>query len=172
MKNTVNLKILAEFLVRAKKETYAGNGSEVEPERPGFKELEYKEGIWTYRDSYTGYSCAPGQEVVRINGQDVPIWTMAYSGGMEPIHLGDWRITKDTFSFLKDMLSRVDISAPYRGPVGKTSGEDGWSYTNRVVGNIIRFNGREEIRKDSELIFSQEYIGGLVIPKNGLNVLD
>ena len=71
---------LAEFLVRAKIAAYAGDSAEVEAERPSFKELEYEEGPWYYRDSYTGYFCAPGQEIVRYEGS--PVWHMCYSGGM------------------------------------------------------------------------------------------
>src|SRR3989344_4745673 len=76
----INLEELAKFLVRAKKATYAGEGMEATPERPGFKELEFIEGDWIYRDSYVGFFRAPGQEVVRFRGE--PVWTMSYDGGM------------------------------------------------------------------------------------------
>ncbi|OGE14073.1 hypothetical protein A2111_01140 [Candidatus Daviesbacteria bacterium GWA1_38_6] len=40
------------FIDRAGKATYAGGGAESEqPERSGFKELEYAEGEWSYIDS-------------------------------------------------------------------------------------------------------------------------
>ena len=37
----INLKELAVFLVTAKTKTYAGDGNEIDPQRPGFRELEY-----------------------------------------------------------------------------------------------------------------------------------
>jgi len=97
----------AEFLVRAKKETYAGGGEEVSPQRPGFKELEYKEGDWYYRDSYSGFYQAPGQEVVYFQGK--PVWAMAYSGGMKKEFHGDEALAKKTFGFLQKCLSQVEV---------------------------------------------------------------
>ena len=49
------LKQLNRFLGKAMLETYAGDGVKVKSQRSGFKELEYKEGDWYYRDSYTGF---------------------------------------------------------------------------------------------------------------------
>jgi len=49
--------ILAElvaFILEAKKQAYAGDGKEITPERPGFKELGFRKGHWEYRDSYSG----------------------------------------------------------------------------------------------------------------------
>lgn len=51
----IGIKELAKFLVKAKKQTYAGEGKEIIPERPDFKELEYSEDNYNYRDSYTGF---------------------------------------------------------------------------------------------------------------------
>ena len=64
----IDINQLKQFLVKAKKATYANESAkEITPERPGFKELEYKEGIWSYRDSYSGFSLSlttscPGAE--------------------------------------------------------------------------------------------------------------
>ena len=80
------LKELAEFLVEAKKATYAGDGNEVKNiERDSAKELFYIKRGFEYRDSYFGFFSAPGQEVVRFKGK--PIWAMAYSGGMKKGYL-------------------------------------------------------------------------------------
>jgi len=75
----LNLKELAKFLVKAKMGTYAADGAEVSPQRPEFKELEFIEGDWEYRDSYAGFFFAPGQEVVRYKRK--PVWIMSYHGG-------------------------------------------------------------------------------------------
>lgn len=163
METQIDLKELAQFLVRAKKATYAGEGREVTPERPGFKELEYKEGIWSYRDSYSGFYMAPGQEVVRL--EDKPVWAMAYCGGMSEKLVGDFDMAKETFGFLKDMLKQVNNSAPFRGPVGITDGEKGLRYTNSFRGNITDFIGEEQIIAKHATIFAQNYMGGLIIGK-------
>jgi len=49
------LQELNRFLGKAAINTYAGGGQEVDPEEVGFKELEFKEGGWYYKDSYTGF---------------------------------------------------------------------------------------------------------------------
>ena len=45
----INNDKLAEFLVRAKVNAYAGDNAEVVPQRPGFNELEHKEGNLEYQ---------------------------------------------------------------------------------------------------------------------------
>ena len=103
MKNLIELK---QFLVKAKTCTYADEGKEVKPQRPGFKELEFLKGDWKYRDSYSGFFMAPGQEIVSFKGQ--PVWAMAYSGGMVKDHRKDKDFAKQTFTFLKKALLRVE----------------------------------------------------------------
>ena len=44
------------------------------------KELEFKEGDWYYKDSYTGFFQSWGREVVWYNKK--PFWTQIYGGGM------------------------------------------------------------------------------------------
>lgn len=153
---------LPAFLVKAKVATYAGDGAEVEPERPGFKELEYKEGPWTYRDSYTGFFCAPGQEIVRYDG--TPAWHMCYSGGMRKCFRDDEQFAKQTFTFLKGALERVSEDMPYRGPELHEDGD--WKYTNEVDGDIDEFNGTEIISYKDEEVFRQDYFGGIILHKN------
>lgn len=157
----VNLKELAKFLVKAKRQTYAGEGGEVTPERPGFKELEYSEGSYNYRDSYTGFFSAPGQEIVRLKG--VPIWSMAYSGGMKPEYHNNVEFAEKTFTFLINALLRVTEDIPFRGP--KNFKEGDFEYINKVEGDIASFRGQEKILFEGKEVFSQDYIGGLIVHK-------
>ena len=157
----INLKELARFLVKAKSQTYAGDGKEILPQRPGFKELEFVEGPWEYRDSYVGYFMAPGQEYVRFKSQ--PIWTMAYSGGMRPEYHKQRDFAKQTFTFLKQALSRVEVSRPFRGPENFHDRE--WKYLNTSEGDITDFKGTERILHKGKEVFKQNYIGGLIILK-------
>lgn len=156
----IDLKELADFLVRAKTMTYAAGGKEIVPQRPGFKELEFKEGGWEYRDSYTGFFSAPGQEVVRHNGK--PVWAMAYSGGMLPKH-HDLSFAKQTFTFLKECLSRVKANKPFRGPEHFKSGDFEYKTSNK--GDITDFMGTEQIYYKGKVVFRQYYIGGLIAGK-------
>ncbi|HLD49515.1 MAG TPA: DUF5680 domain-containing protein [archaeon] len=157
----INLEELARFLVKAKSRTYAGDGKEIPPQRPGFKELEYVEGNLEYRDSYAGFYFAPGQEIVRLQGR--PVWAMAYSGGMRPEYHGQRDFAKQTFTFLKQALSIVEESRPFRGPENFRDGE--WEYTDTSEGDITDFKGTEHILFQGKEVFRQHYIGGLILPK-------
>jgi hypothetical protein len=157
----INLKNLAEFLVKAKCRTYAGDGKEIAPQRPGFNELEFKDGDWEYRDSYSGLYFAPGQEVVRFKG--VPVWTMAYSGGMKPEYHGNRDFAEQVFSFLKQALLRVKESRPFRGPESFKDGE--FEYVDASEGDITDFRGTEIILFRGKEVFRQNYIGGAIVHK-------
>jgi hypothetical protein len=158
----VDLEALANFLVKAKFNTYAGGGQEeTNPQRPGFKELVFAEGLWEYRDSYVGYYTAPGQEVVRFGGD--PVWIMSYSGGMKPQYHGDLAFAKQTFEFLKKALLGVEASMPYRGPKSMRGGD--FKYLNEVKGNISDFVGKEKILHFNREVFVQNYCGGLAVKK-------
>jgi len=157
----VDLKGLAKFLVKAKKQTYAGEGKEITPERPGFKELEYSEDNYNYRDSYTGFFSAPGQEVVRFNG--IPIWSMSYSGGMKSEYHKDTSFAEKIFGFLKKVLLRVTEDIPFRGP--KNFKEGDFEYVNKVEGDVSNFRGHEVIFFKGREVFIQDYIGGLIVNK-------
>jgi len=150
---------LKTFLFNANAKGYAGSGKEVKPQRPGFNELEYKEGDWLFHDSYSGHYFAPGQEIVYFKNK--PIWAMAYSGGMQFIYHGNKKLTRDTFIFLKKALLAMDPKNPYRGPNMFTDG--GWKYTSTLSGTIKDFHGTEKIYFKNKLIFSQNFIGGTII---------
>lgn len=156
---------LAGFIVRAKKACYAGGGREVEPQVPGFKEFEYVEGDWNYRDSYFGYYFVPGgREIVKFKGQAV--WIMAYNGGMKPECRWNEDFARQTFSFLKKALSLVQASRPFKGPMKFADGD--WRYSDGSRGNISNFNGSEKIVHDNSEVFKQDYFGGIVVPKRDI----
>jgi len=163
MKPNIDLDQLADFLVEAKRLTYASDGREVAAERSGFKELEYTDDRFPdlhYRDSYAGFFQAPGQEVVRYQG--IPVWAMAYVGGMN-VGFRHEDFAKRTFSFLKKALKLVERSKPFRGPSKLSEGE--WVYGALNEGDVTDFFGAESIRYEGRVVFSQNYIGGLIIHK-------
>ncbi|MBI2105609.1 hypothetical protein HYT56_02095 [Candidatus Woesearchaeota archaeon] len=167
-----DLEQLARFLVDAKRTCYAGEGEE-EVMEDGSKKLRFDDGRLFYEDNYSGFYHAPGTEIVRWgNNKGQRIWQMSYSGGMETKFWGNRRTAKDTFAFLKKALSKVSIERPFRGPE-PTFKADGFLYVARTEGDITRFKGCEAIGPDEELhefsflnrLFTQDYIGGVVIPK-------
>ncbi len=131
------------------------------PERKGYKELEYENGDWRLRDSYTGYFRAPGMTTIYF--RDKPAWTMAYGGtGQLEGHEG---IVKPTFTFLKKALMQVSPQMPFRGP--EEFAEDEWKYTFRLIrGDITDFLGEENITRYGGKVFTQTVMGGIVIPKD------
>ena len=94
-----------------------------------------------------------------------------YAGGMEPKFWGGRKTAKDTFAFLKKALSKVSVEKPFRGPEPRFAA-NGLLYLARTEGDITRFKGTETIGPDAALnefsyfrLFTQDYIGGVVIPK-------
>jgi len=171
----INLGELRNFLVVAKKNGYAG-GKEKRREADGSKTFTFQEGNFHYTDNYAGSYQAPGNEIVRWQREDGQrIWQMSYSGGMLPEFWGDKRLSHLTFEFLKNVLMQIGSDSPFRGP--SICENMGFIYRAEIEGDIQRFSGKEQIysrvyqsgrssiNKQLEMIFSQDFIGGLVIPK-------
>ena len=158
--NSDLLVALNGFLGRASKATYAGDGNEVETQRKGFKELEYSEADWYYRDSYTGYLRSWGQEVVYHENK--PYWTCLYGGGMNEDNMNSGFADK-TFNFLKKALSEGEKESSFqpRGP--KEFTDDSWSYECNVDGSIDKFSGHEVIKYNNKIVFTHDFFGGLVV---------
>ena len=95
-------KELTEFLLEAKRNTYASKKNEVESSRDGSIDYEYVKGDYRYRDSYVGSSYFSGQEIVWYKNK--PYWSMNYIG----------RVFDDSFSgdFLKKVLKEATEDMP------------------------------------------------------------
>ncbi len=156
------LQELATFIIEANKNTWAADAPEVEAQRPGYKELEYKSlnGLWLLRDSYTGYFRAPGMTTIYY--KDVPSWAMSYGGHGMTEQYND--IVKPTFQFLKKALMRVTTELPYRGP--KDYSEDDWNYNFEHQGNLEDCLWTERITKSGELVFTQTGFAGTIIQRD------
>lgn len=139
-----------EFLIRAKKKTYAGKGAEVAASRPNSHDFIYKENGLKYIDSYLGGRLFTGEEAIWKNG--VPIWAMNYSG----------RITGEKFrgDFLKTALLNMQKDMPYRGPAYLVDGF--YIYCCKVAGTPEWFQGREEISYRGETVYECYFHGGAV----------
>lgn len=161
----IDLEELQNFIVKAKKNTYAGGGEEKRlPD--GSKLLVFQEGNFYYEDNYDGSYQAPGRELVKWQREDGQrIWQMSYSGGMLRKFWGDKRLSHITFEFLKNALRKIDPKSPFRGPDEYKNVN--FIYEVWVEGDFQRFSGKEQIisKKLERIIFSQDFIGGLVIPK-------
>lgn len=152
------LQELNHFIGKASKATYAGGGGKTKSQRSGFNELEYREGDWYYRDSYTGFIRSWGQEVVWY--KDNPFWSCLYGGGM---YHASTELAHQTFEFLKQALSAGEKEGSFqpRGPSDYSNG--GWQYICEVFGSVEKFHGNETITHNGMTVFTHDFIGGLVI---------
>ena len=139
-----------EFLIRAKRATYAGKGAESAPSRPQSHDLAYREGEMLYIDTYLGGERFAGEEALWVSG--VPVWSMNYAG----------RVTGAPFSgdFLKEALLRVPADRPYRGPEAYENGD--YAYACAVTGDDDWFQGRETIRYRGAEIYECYFHGGMI----------
>ena len=142
---------LLDFLLRAKRSTYAAKAAECTPSRPNSHDLSYAEGDYLYLDTYLGGERFSGEEAVWFNG--TPTWAMNYSG-----RVLDGRFNGD---FLKHALLLVPAERPYRGPEAYQEGN--LSYACHVTGSPDWYQGYEEIRFEDALVYECFFHGGSVL---------
>jgi hypothetical protein len=147
---------LAEFLVRAKKNSYsAGDKARKVKLQDGATEITHEEENWKYKDRYYGGEPFCGGEVVFYT--NVAVWAMNFYG----------RVTEDCrdqmgpiYSFLQKSLAMVESSRPFRGPVTHKGGE--FEYHNDYNGDLMQFTGKEVITCRGEEVYCAYYHGGVV----------
>lgn len=147
-----------EFLIKAKKETYANESSNSKKEstRLGSKDYEYRDGNMIYHDTYFGGTNFMGEEVVYVNSE-IPLWGMNYYGVTIDESVSEEAMDKA----LRPALMKVgeDTSViPVRG--ARKFENDNYIYEFKVDGTIENFRGVEEIYKDGKLIYRLYCNGG------------
>ena len=144
---------LKEFLIKAKKATYASSGEGINNAlEDGSKELIFEENPFKYKDRYFGFDPFVGQEIVWKNNQLV--WAMNYYGKI----LGDIISQKEVYNFLKKALSLVEEKRPFRGP--SEFEENDFKYVDESNGTIDLFEGKEEIFYKGQIVYILYYHGG------------
>jgi hypothetical protein len=152
---TINDPEFIPFLLKAKKSTYAaGEGGKVASSRQASHDLAYREGEWTYLDTYLGGFAFIGEEAVWR--QEKPVWGMNYYGTMTVE-----TIPEGFSQFLKRALLHVPPEAPYRGPAAFQEGD--FTYTCYWSGGLDRFRGEETISLNGQLIYRLDFHGGIII---------
>ncbi len=141
---------IIDFLIDAKKVTYAGKGAESKSSRPSSHDLEYQDGNLRYLDTYLGGASFAGEEAVWEDS--IPIWSMNYCG----------RVLEEEFEgdFLKEALSNVPKDMPYRGPRYYRNGS--FEYKCIVEGDFGWFTGHEDIYKDNKKVYECNFHGGTI----------
>lgn len=149
--NNIEKQELVNFLISAKKATYAGCGKETDSSRIISHDLEYREKDMYYYDTYLGGERFGGEEAIWKD--EKPLWCMNYCG----------RVTGEHFNIdvLRNALSNVPVDNPYRGPAFYQDGD--YSYHCKVDGEFEWYQGYEEILYKGIRIFECYFHGGLVI---------
>lgn len=151
----MNKKILANFLVKAKINTYASNGEGGEKNIiDDSKELIFKEKNLKYKDRYFGYNPFIGEEIVWKD--DEIIWGMNYYGQVISKTISSAKV----YAFLKEALKTVEKNKPFRGAVKYENKY--FEYINKSKGDIESFKGKEKIFCNNKLVYVLIYCGGLI----------
>lgn len=147
--DTHNINKIRDFLIKAKRNTYAASNNKTTASRMRSQDFRYEDGNgYVYLDSYLGGERFAGEEAVWY--QEEPVWAMNYVG----------RVTGENFDgdFLKECLMKVPEEMPFRGPGIYTKGE--YHYCCRVNGEFIWFQGIEEIFYMDKKIYECHFHGG------------
>ena len=141
---------IIEFLLKAKRATYAGKGPQMNPTRPESHDLQFAQEDLLYIYTYLGGEKFAGEEALWEKGK--PFWAMNYCG----------RVISNRFEgdFLKEALSKVPFEMPYRGPCEYN--RDDFSYKCTVNGDFEWFIGHEEIYNGHEKVYECMFHGGFV----------
>lgn len=150
---------LREFLVEAKKQTYANeNVKKVDPVCPNSEDYRYERDDWIYYDMYFGGRKFIGEEVV-YHGEGRPKWGMNYYGFTLDDDLTEEAVDKA----LRPALMKVGEDSkilPIRGPREFINGE--WKYNFTVEGDLSNFTGTEEISKNDKVAYRLYCHGGFI----------
>lgn len=152
-------KELYDFLIEAKKQTYANeNVKKVTPSRKGSHDYHYENNGMIYHDTYFGGTKFMGEEVVYLS-EDTPIWGMNYYGVTIDESLSEEAMDKALRPAL--MMVGEDINViPVRGPRNYQNGE--YEYNFSVTGDLDNFEGCETIHKGKTKVYELKCQGGII----------
>jgi hypothetical protein len=146
---------LCEFLVEAKKATYAaGDSAKKIIEADWSSTLIFEKWELKYHDNYFWWEPYGGREVVFCK------WKANY------IMTYYWRVYEDVsdlkyvYKFLQEALANIPLDKPFRWPREYKKAQ--LTYINDFVWEIDNFSGEEKILKDGKEVYSAKYMGGLV----------
>lgn len=152
----IDLKKLAAFLEKANQETYAADGKKAESTRLKSEDFNFKDGDWTYHNTYFGNNNFIGEEIVYKN--EIPVWGMNYYGYV----VDTKHAPKEVYGFLKkSLMQEYNDLIPVRGPRRFVDGK--MEYDNIVSGDLNNFLGEETITNSGNVIYKAVYHGGLLI---------
>lgn len=151
----LDIQTLQNFLVKAKKYTYAsGDKSREVKESDHSTTLIFEEWDWKYHDNYFGWEPYGWREVVFF--KDKPVYIMTYY----------WRVNEGIsdvgglYKILQEALTLIPESNPYRWPEKYTNWD--YIYINKFVWNVDNFSGEESIEYKWKEVYKAKYMWWLV----------
>jgi hypothetical protein len=143
---------LEKFIVTAKGATYAAAAAKSLPYRLGTSDIQYRDGAWSYLDSYVGEADFLGQEIVYLDR--VPVWSMAYYGFLQSPRIDSATAGR----VIQAALTRLYREGRFLG--GFTTDVDGYRYVDTNTGGATRFTGQEWVENRHERLYTLHYFGG------------
>lgn len=148
---SIDINEIVDFLILAKKNTYAAKGNQVKSSRVNSHDFIYEDKSGhMYYDTYLGGEHFAGEEAVWLHQS--PVWSMNYAGRVIGEHFNS--------DFLKEVLMAVPKELPFRGPEIYTKGD--YFYHCKVEGEFVWFQGYEEIFYRDEKIYECLFHGGII----------
>lgn len=156
----MNKETLKLFLIDSNKAGYAGGEEKAwVKESDGSTTIPFEKGLWRSHDNFFGGEPYGGRVVVFY--QEKPVWMMVYYGWVK-----EGVESNPVYAILRNALKNMPEDYPYRGP--KEYEEEDCVYTNSWEGEVDRFSGEEQIKKENELIYKANYFGGWVDQREGV----
>jgi hypothetical protein len=146
---------LVAFIVRAKRQTYVGDGAKLLSYRQGSHDLQFAEGDFVYHDCYFGGSDFVGEEVVYWRG--TAVWAENYFGRIAAAELIS---AERAGQVIKSSLSKMYAEGRFLGGFEATDGD--CTYHDASTGDATWFQGREWIERAGQTAYELQYHGGLI----------
>lgn len=148
---------LLEFLLEARKHTYAGGEGKATAVFSGSYQLEYRTGDWLYRDIYySGKNNGLFMGLETIYYQKEPIWSMSYFGDSGEM------TEEEIDSVLKQALLDKWKETRLWKKVEWQKEDYKYICQSDFEGAIDKMAGMEEILKKDRQIYSFFYGGGII----------
>lgn len=156
MKDHLDIKKLASFLIEANKNSYANKLiSKAMPSRLASEDYHFEKNEYVYHDTYFGSRDFMGEEIVYKDQK--PIWGANYFGCILSPEIKE----KELYDFLRQALVRESLGIiPVRGPANFANGN--WLYEFSVNGDLTNFSGLESITFKAEQVYRCLLHGGLI----------
>ena len=159
--NQISRARLSEFLVEAKRKTYAGlddDATVLAPLLPGSKQLEYRDRDLSYRDIYFGMRFFVGQETVQAGRGRHLVDELCGRRRIPPSSTAT-NFCRSTPSFVRRCLL---FAMTVRFAARRSSRMEASATSNTSLGDVAEFHGEEQIYRAGMKVYGLRYSGGLV----------